>query len=227
MHTIIGRPRHTGRNICMAVLCLIMGLICGCRSTSGGMWMKDTTSSPTEEDIRFMEASQEPPTADTLYAMAGVLAGHGDEARAEYVLKTIVDKNPSYAPAYSKLARLCLRQQRYRDAIDTLQAGTRACAGDSRLHNNLGMCQLVNGNETAALAAFTAAAGIQPQNARYRSNMAVALGLMGRYEEALSLFLQIQPPMEAHENMSVLAAARKDEDRFTYELLQRYRLKNH
>lgn len=42
-----------------------------------------------------------------------------------------------------------------------------------------------------ALEMFTKAAGIMPENARYRTNMAVALSLMERYEESLFLFKQI------------------------------------
>jgi Flp pilus assembly protein TadD len=46
-----------------------------------------------------------------------------------------------------------------------------------------------------------------PENAKYRANMAVALGLMGRYEESLSLFKQVLPKDQANHNLSVLREA--------------------
>ena len=51
---------------------------------------------------------------------------------------------------------------------------------------------------------FTKAAGIMPENAKYRANMAVVLGLMGRDEEALSLFNQVLPADLANQNLAVL-----------------------
>jgi hypothetical protein len=50
-----------------------------------------------------------------------------------------------------------------------------------------------------------------PENVKYRANMAVALGLMGRDEESLSLFNQILPEDQAKHNLSVLQEARSSE----------------
>ena len=50
-----------------------------------------------------------------------------------------------------------------------------------------------------------------PENAKYRSNMAVALGLMGRDEESLALFKQVLPEDQANHNLSVLREARNIE----------------
>jgi tetratricopeptide (TPR) repeat protein len=60
---------------------------------------------------------------------------------------------------------------------------------------------------------FMRAAEAAPENARYRANMATALGLLGRYEEALALFEQVVPPADAHRNLAVLCEARNDMSR--------------
>jgi hypothetical protein len=47
-------------------------------------------------------------------------------------------------------------------------------------------------------------------DARYRGNMALALGMLGRYEESLSLYQQVVSPSDAHFNLAVICDARKD-----------------
>lgn len=46
------------------------------------------------------------------------------------------------------------------------------------------------------------------ENARYRANTAVALGLMGRDEESLSLLRKVLPEGQAEHNLQVLREAR-------------------
>jgi tetratricopeptide (TPR) repeat protein len=59
-----------------------------------------------------------------------------------------------------------------------------------------------------ALNYFTQAAGVIPQNTRYRANMAVALGFLGRDDEALALYRQILPENQAVRNLEIIRAAR-------------------
>jgi len=70
--------------------------------------------------------------------------------------------------------------------------------------NNLGMCWIVSHDYKEALEMFTQAAGVMPENTRYRANMAMTLGLMGRYEESLFLFEQILPEEQVKNNLNVL-----------------------
>ncbi|MGB6909635.1 MAG: tetratricopeptide repeat protein [Methyloceanibacter sp.] len=72
------------------------------------------------------------------------------------------------------------------------------------------MCMLVGDRYGEALSMFSEAAGIMPEDARYRANMAVALGMMGRYAEALSLYEQIMSSSDAHHNLAILREARND-----------------
>jgi len=71
------------------------------------------------------------------------------------------------------------------------------------------MCWIIRREYEKALKMFTMAAGVLPENVRYRANMAVALGLMGRDEESLSLFKQVLPEDQANHNVDVLREARK------------------
>ena len=95
------------------------------------------------------------------------------------------------------------------DALLTLSTALEVCPRDPVLLNNYGMCWLIRGRAADALEMFTEAAAVVPNNARYRANMAVALGLMGRYDEAASLYSQILPPEQVHHNVAVLRNAKK------------------
>ncbi|MFW6456702.1 MAG: tetratricopeptide repeat protein [Planctomycetota bacterium] len=189
-------------------------------------WNSSTAKPESPPTDGFASGADRQPTAETIYALGQLLSQQGKDERSELAMKEAIKKDPEYIPAYSSLAALQMRNQRRKDAIRALQAGLDHSPNDPTLLNNLAMCWLTADEYEKSLAFLTKAAGLRPQNARYRGNMAVVLGLMGRYEEARSLFLQTLPPLEAHRNMSILAKAREDESLYTEELLEIYRLKN-
>ena len=140
--------------------------------------------------------------------MADILATQGRDSECEYVLKRIIQENPKLIAAYNRLAELQMRQGHTNTAIKTLQDALLVNPEDPVLLNNLGMCWIVRRDYENALEMFNKAAGIMPENAKYRANMAVALGLMGRDEEALSLFKQVLPEDQANHNLNILREAK-------------------
>lgn len=191
-------------------LCMI-GFLCifcssGCSESAGSG--QNTDWAMDKSELEFQAQGNNPPTAKTLCAMADILATQGRDSECEYVLKRIIQDNPKFLPAYNNLAELQMRQGHTNAAIETLQHALRINSEDTVLLNNLGMCWIVRRDYQVALKMFTRAAGIMPENMKYRSNMAVALGLMGRDEESLSLFKQVLPDDEANHNLSVLREAR-------------------
>ena len=162
---------------------------------------------------QFQQGIDRAPTPDTLYAMARILAAQGREAECQSVLQRIIHDAPNYMPAYNDLAELHMRQRKLDQAIDTLQIGLKVAPRQAVLINNLGMCRMLQHEYGKALDEFTRAAGIAPDDTRFRANMAAALGMDGRYDEALALYMQIGSPADAHFNIAVLAEARKDQAR--------------
>ncbi|MCE5185283.1 MAG: tetratricopeptide repeat protein [Planctomycetaceae bacterium] len=158
-------------------------------------------TNPAQEDPIDSDRA---PTARTLYVMAQVNMSQGLDKQAEALLRRIIQEYPDYRPAYNTLAELQMSQRRIPEAMAMLEAGLKLTPGDPVLLNNKGMCLLIRRDFESALACFTQAAGIVPDNTRYRSNMATALGLLGRREEALALYEQILPKDEALENVRVL-----------------------
>jgi Flp pilus assembly protein TadD len=164
----------------------------------------------TRAEADFEAGAKRPPTAKTMFAMAQILATQGKDSDAQFVLKKIIAEHPEFLPAYCELAELQMRSRRVEDAVRILNSGLRLAPRDPVLINDLGMCQLMSGDCATALQTFTRACGLAPDEARYRANMAAALGLLGRYDEALSLYQDVMAPADAHYNLAVLCDARHD-----------------
>jgi Flp pilus assembly protein TadD len=201
--------RHSARvrpqPVLAGVMCLSLMSLCHCAGPE-----QSASRSPLRSDQP--QATSEPPrdpppTAKTLYAMGGILAAQGKEAECEFVLRRCVQEHSEFTPAYNSLAELQMRQGRIHEAIHTLTQALKVRPRDPVLLNNLGMCLLLCKEYEPALQHFTDAAGVVPENERYRNNMATALGLLGRHEEALALLQQILPREKAENNAEVLRKA--------------------
>ena len=184
------------------MLCLV-----GCSEPASSGPNTDWVQNDSLSD--FETQANRPPTAKTLWAMADILATQGKDSECEFVLKRIIHEHPAFLPAYNSLAELRMRQGQTKAAIQILQDGLNIDPKAPVLLNNLGMCWMILQDNEAALDMFTTAAGIMPENRKYRANMAVVLGLMDRDEESLSLFKQVLPVDLANQN---LAALQKTDD---------------
>ena len=186
-------------------LCLI--LLCGCSQPK-------QSSSP--KSPRFDKAQREPetrpdqpPSAKTLYSMAEILATQGKDTECEFVLRRCVQEHPRFTPAHNSLAELQMRQGRVHEAVAVLSKALEIRPRDPVLLNNLGMCFLIRKEYGKALDQFTQAGGLVPESEKYRANMAIALGLLGRHEESLALLEQVLPEDKARHNAEVLRKARE------------------
>lgn len=162
------------------------------------------------EDPAFTKGSELPPSPTTLLALARIYRSQQRSAEAQTLLLQIIYENPRFVPAYCELAELQLKERRLHDAEATLEKGLRISRHDPVLLNNLGICRLMKSEYAGALEAFTQAAAVAPHDPRYRANMAVVLGLLGREEEALALYEQVLPPDEVASNLLVLRNARRE-----------------
>ncbi len=196
-----------------ALLFLLLWVICVCcfAGCSEPVASKSNMNLPQNGSNSESEVQTDrPPTVKTLYAIAEILASQGRDNECELVLKRILREYPKFLPAYNSLAELQMRQRHVNEAIKTISKGLAISPRDSVLLNNLGMCWIIRRDYEKSLVAFTTAAGVVPENVRYRANMAVALGLMGRYEESLALFKQILPEGQANHNVSVIRGVRRN-----------------
>ena len=150
------------------------------------------------------------PSVRTLHSMARVLAAQGRDAQCQLVLEKLIREHPEFMPAYVELAELLMRQGQSYDASLVLSIAERQNPSDPVIQNDLGMALLLAGDSAGALEHFEAAIALAPDDARGKANRAAALGLLGRYDEALEAYLEIVPPEDAHYNLGVLAEASGD-----------------
>lgn len=160
-----------------------------------------TTTDATDDE--WSASADRAPDADTLHAMARLYAAQGRDADAEVALRNLVGNQPDFVAAYEELARLYVRRDQLDGAIVALQMGLKRQPEDAVLLNDLGVCHLLHKDPVAAAAAFTHAAAVAPDDARPRANLALALALQGRTEEALALWQQVVPPNEAQKNVEL------------------------
>lgn len=188
-------------------LCLI--LLCGCSQPgqSGSPDAPRFDKAQSEPETR----PDQPPSAKTLYSMADILATQGKDSQCEFVLRRCMQEYPQFTPAYNSLAELQMRQGRVHEAVAVLSKALEIRPKDPVLLNNLGMCLLIRKEYDKALDQFTQAGGLVPENEKYRANMAIALGLLGRQEESLALLEQVLPQDKARHNAEVLRRARERE----------------
>jgi len=185
---------------------------CGCESTKPTAGeTAEATRRAGEDD--FSRGVNLPPTPMTLLAMSRVLVAQGRQDEAIYVLERVIREHADYLPAYVELARVQLAQGQPDAAIATLTAGQRVAPRDALLANDTGMCRLLQGDYQRASACFEVAAAEAPNNVRYQTNRALALGMLGRYDECLKAYEQVAPPDEAHENLAIICRARHDKSR--------------
>lgn len=206
LRSLVGKARPVWPAV---VLACAVCLPCGCNWNGPG-GADASRFSVDRNDDEFQAGAKRPPTARTLYAMARILAAQGKDVECEFVLGRVIREHPGFLPAYCEMAELRVRQRRIEEAVATLDAARIISPNDPIILNNLGMCMLLKSEYDDALTLFTQASSVIPQEARYRANMAVALGMIGRYDESLALYEQVVPPAEAHFNLGVLCEARKD-----------------
>jgi len=189
----------------LAVLCCFSLLGGGCSEPARSIRVREASSvvSPSRDQVQC----DRPPTEKTLFAMADILATQGKDKQCEFVLTSCILQYPRFVPAYNSLAELLMRQGRVNEAVHALSQGLQVRPDDPVLLNNLGMCLLVGKDYDRALEYFTKAAGRQPESRKYRTNMATALGLLGRHEEAASLLQQVLLENDASHNAQVLREA--------------------
>lgn len=196
-------------------LLMLLGLVMLAGCAGDKQQVSASTAEPqiTKQDEEFAAGASRQPTPRTLHATADILVARGRDAEALALLKQAIIKHPRYMPAYTAMSQIYTRLGRIDDAIATLSTARDVDANDHVVLNNLGMCYCLKNDYRTAVAVFTRATTLAPQQSLYRANLAMAIGMLGRYDESLSLYEQVVPVADAHHNVGVLAQARQDKHR--------------
>lgn len=173
-------------------------------------------SDPSQEDPNrtyFDGGALQAPEPMTIVLTGRVLKSQGRLVEAEYVLRRVTVEYPDFAPGYTELAELLLKDGRTREATVVLETGVIELPSSAILHNDLGICWLLADDMNRAAKEFTEARKLDPHDATYTANLAMVMGLQGRYDAAIALYVEVLPVADAHANVANLAEARGDSDR--------------
>ena len=183
---------------------------CGCSNQNDAIKKWQSQSGTSKRQQELVKGEDRPATPKTTYAYARVLAAQHNDMACDRILTSLLTQNPKFREAYLLQAEVRVRMRRITDAIHTLRVAMRYFPKDDVILNNLGMCLLIKGDCNTALGCFTQAAAEKPSNSRYRANMALTLGLLGRRDESDSLYKMVVSKEDSDHNLTVLNSARSE-----------------
>ncbi len=198
----------TGRWLALAVIGIILAGCDGSIPSVLSQWSNGTVEADADAD--WNAAADRAPTAKSLYGLARIMTAQGKDPEASMVLSRIIYEYPDFMPAYIEMAEIHSRHRKTDLAIEALQAGLIRRPGDAVLLNNIGICLMLKGDLDDATEKFSQATAAMPDNARYRANLALSLGMQGRYDESLAVYKQVLGEADAHQNLAIICKSRND-----------------
>ncbi len=134
------------------------------------------------------------------------LVRSGQSARAIPVLQNVVKSGKADWKTYSALGSAHDQGGRYVQARQYYETALKSRPGEASIMNNIGMSHLLEGNLPQA-EAILKKADAQPNSRRQprvRQNLALAVGLQGRFDEARDIASRDLPPEQVEANLAFL-----------------------
>ncbi len=164
------------------------------------------TMGRNEQALAVMQqvAIHNPEDREVLGAYGKALAGAGNLKKAlETIQRAQTPHNPDWklysaeGTIYDQIGKPQLARQRYRKALDLRP-------GEPSILSNLGMSYLLAGDLRAAETYLQQAIRSPLADNRVRQNLALVIGLQGRFKEAETVAAGGLPPKEAQANIAFL-----------------------
>jgi tetratricopeptide (TPR) repeat protein len=180
----------------LLLIALVAGCAVGCQSA------------PSEDADWFDGGPLRPATPETLQLTARVLAAKGNSAQAGFILNRLAAEYPDYLGTYTEGAEVLLVEGRIAEAIEWLDRGIARMPSNAILLNDRGMCHLLASDLPAATRDFKAAYLIDPGDADFVSNLALARALAGHEDVAAELWSRVLSAAEIRANLQICRRAR-------------------
>jgi Flp pilus assembly protein TadD len=131
-------------------------------------------------------------------------AGRADQAEAVFA-KAIASGSSDWK-VYSAMGSALDQQAKYAEARDHYQRALKLAPGNAAVLNNLGMSYALEGDLTQAEKTLREASDLPAGKSepRLRQNLALVVGLQGRFDEARQIASADLPPDEVEANMAYL-----------------------
>jgi len=137
-------------------------------------------------------------------AFAKSLTDEGRFAQALNVIEqTIVPQQPDWN-ALSVKGAILDQMGRNQEARQAYRQAMTLAPTEASLHANLGLSYALTNELPAAEASLRQAAGMQGATSKMRQNLALVVGLQGRFDEARRLYMAELPPDKVEANMAYI-----------------------
>ncbi len=185
------RLNHVYRNW---ILCLALPLV-GCALDQGVEGRAPQAASQTDV---------QPPNAKLHVEMARMLGRSGEVGGAEVHYQEALKISPQDLAAQLGYARLLVGNGKPERACGWFERAQQDHPESAAVHNDLGLCYAECGRSADAVVAVRRAIELQPDEVRYRNNLARLLVAKNQTDEALNALLAVHPPAVAHYNAGFL-----------------------
>ena len=140
----------------------------------------------------------------TIYGRELIQAGRADQAQA--VLGKAIEAGSTDWKAYSAMGSTLDQQGKYAQARDYYQRALKFAPGNAAVLNNLGMSYALEGNlkQAEVVLKDASASPAGQKEPRLRQNLALVVGLQGRFDEARQIASADLPADQVEENMAYL-----------------------
>jgi Flp pilus assembly protein TadD len=160
----------------------------------------------TQIDVLRQVANQNPKNADIQAQVGKKLLAAGEAQLGAEMLQRAVALNPQDWQSMSALGTALDQQRKHAEAREKYQAALALRPGDLSILNNMGMSfalqgQLPEAEKTLRQAMASPGAAAIP---RIRQNLALVVGLQGRFDESKQIASQDLPPDQVQANLDFL-----------------------
>ena len=162
----------------------------------------------TNEQVKVLgELSKRNPkntNIQILYGKELVVSGHS--ARGQNVLEKVVKSGQADWKTYSALGSALDQQGKHSQARGYYNAALKSRPGEMSIMNNLAMSHMLDGNLAKAEQMFKQLDAM-PESSdrpRIRQNLALSVGLQGRFDEAREIASRDLPPEAVEANLAYL-----------------------
>lgn len=156
---------------------------------------------PTDGDVRFEQAREPDPTANTRFAAGQLMESQQRYAAALAQYKAALELDPKHQPTLFRLAQLYSQLGQHDDSIATWKRYIRVTDQPATGYSNLGYACELAGRPAEAEEAYRKGIEIDPRNQPCRVNYGLMLARRGRIEEAKEQMSAVLTPAQVHYNL--------------------------
>lgn len=169
-----------------------------------------------EQAVAVMESSLEyhrdDPGVDTAYAKA--LAADGRFQQALNVVERTIRPDAPDWNALSVKGAILDQMGRNQEARSYYQQAMFIAPDEASLYANMGLSYAMTGELDTAEQQLRRAVGMRGANSQIRQNLALVLGLQGRFDESRSIYQRELPPDQVEANMAYIRALLTQQNRW-------------